>query len=195
MEQQLIQLFTENNGYLASKLIRGKRTLYYQLKTLLESGKAIQIKRGLYRHTDFQEDAQLGEVCRMVPQGVLCLFSAWHFYNLSTNVSSVIHLAIPGRKKPILPAFPPVKIYFWSGDYFETGKIEATHNGQQISIYNLEKSVCDAIRYRNKAGTEIVVEVLRNYLGRKDRNLDKLMKYADYMRITNTMSHYLNLLL
>ena len=35
MEQQLYELFVQNNGYLASKLIRGNRSLYYQLKTML----------------------------------------------------------------------------------------------------------------------------------------------------------------
>lgn len=195
MEKQLDELFIQNNGYLASNLIRGNRSLYYQLKTMLESGMVVQIKRGLYRHTDFAEDANLGDVCRIVPQGVLCLFTAWQFYSLSTHVSSFVHLAIPVRKKPVLPDFPPVKIYFWKDNYFEIGKIETTNNGQQISIYDLEKSICDAIRYRNKVGTELSAEVLRNYLNRKDRNLDKLMKYAEYMRIATVLNQYLSVML
>ncbi|MDP2113946.1 MAG: hypothetical protein Q8K69_07795 [Bacteroidota bacterium] len=195
MEQQLYELFVQNNGYVASNLIRGNRSLYYQLKTMLESGKVVQIKRGLYRHTDFKEDANLGEVCRIVPQGVLCLFTAWQFYSLSTHVSSFVHLSIPVRKKPVLPVFPPVKIYFWKDDYFKIGRIETTHNGQQISIYDLEKSVCDAIRYRNKVGTELSAEVLRNYLKRKDRNLDRLMKYAEDMRIAIVLNQYLSVML
>jgi predicted CopG family antitoxin len=54
---------------------------------------------------------------------------------------------------------------------------------------------CDAVRYRNKIGTEILNEVLRNYLKRKDRNLDKLMKYAVQLRISKTMQNYIQLLL
>ncbi|MDP2887645.1 MAG: hypothetical protein Q8P34_01600 [Bacteroidota bacterium] len=195
MEQQLYELFVQNNGYLASNLIRGNRSLYYQLKTMLESGKVVQIKRGLYRHTDYTEDANWGEVCRIVPQGVLCLFTAWQFYGLSTHVSSFVHLAIQVRKKPVLPEFPPVKIYYWSHDFYEVGKEQTTHNEEQISIYDLEKSVCDAIRYRNKVGTELSAEVLRNYLKRKDRNLDKLMKYAENMRIATVLNQYLSVML
>jgi len=195
MKKQLDELFVQNNGYLASNLIRGNRTLYYQLKTMLESGKVVQIKRGLYRHTDFTEDANWGVVCQIVPQGVLCLFTAWQFYSLSTHVSSFVHLAIPVRKKPVLPEFPPVKIYFWSGSYYEIGRVEAIYNNQKISISDLEKSVCDAIRYRNKVGTEISAEVLRNYLKRKDRNLDKLMKYAENMRIATVLIQYLSVML
>jgi hypothetical protein len=42
LENQLYELFVQNNGYLSSNLIRGDRSLYYQLKTMLESGKAVQ---------------------------------------------------------------------------------------------------------------------------------------------------------
>jgi len=55
--------------------------------------------------------------------------------------------------------------------------------------------VCDAIRYRNKVGIDITSEVLRNYLKRKDRNLDKLMKYAENMRIATVLNQYLTMML
>ena len=119
MEQQLYELFAKYKGYLTSKLIRGNRSLYYQLKAMLEAGKVIQIKRGLYRYVDFTEEANWGEVCKSAPQAVLCLFSAWQFYGLTTTISSFVHIAIPVRKKPILADFPPIKIYFWSADYYE----------------------------------------------------------------------------
>lgn len=195
MEQQLYDLFAKYKGYLTSKLIRGNRSLYYQLKAMLETGKVIQIKRGLYRHVDFAEEANWGEVCKSAPQAVLCLFSAWQFYGLTTTVSSFVHIAIPVRKKPILADFPPTKIYFWSADYYEIGKVSTTNNEEQITIYDKEKSVCDAVRYRNKIGTDITSEVLRNYLKETDRNLDKLMKYAERMRISTVLNQYLTMML
>jgi len=162
---------------------------------MLEADKVIQIKRGLYRHVDFAEEANWGEVCKSAPQAVLCLFSAWQFYGLSTTISSIVHIAIPVRKKPILADFPPIKIYYWSADYYESGKIQTNYNQEQITIYDIEKSVCDAIRYRNKVGTDIITEVIRNYLKRTDRNLDKLMKYAENMRIANVLNQYLTMML
>ena len=195
MEQQLYELFAQNKGYLTPKLIRGNRSLYYQLKAMLEAESVIQIKRGLYRHVDFTEEANWGEVCKVAPQAVLCLFSAWQFYDLTTSISSFVHVAISVRKKPLLADFPPVKIYFWSADYYEIGKVQTTYNGEQIRIYDLEKSVCDAIRYRHKIGTGITIEVLRNYLKRPDRNLDKMMRYAENMRIATVLNQYLTVML
>lgn len=195
MNQTLNELFVLNKGYLHSSLIRGKRSLYYELNSLLAEGKVMQLKRGLYRHVDYAEEVSWGEICRSAPQAVVCMFSAWQFYQLTTTVSPEVHLAISVRKKPALPDFPPVQMYFWSAVYYDIGITETEFNGEKIRLYDLEKSVCDAVRYRNKIGVEILNEVLKNYLKRKDRNLDKLMKYAVQLRISKTMQNYIQLLL
>ena len=69
------------------------------------------------------------------------------------------------------------------------------HLGETINIYDLEKSVCDVVRFRNKVGIDITSEVLRNYLKRDDRNLDLLMKYATKLRISDIITQYLNVML
>jgi predicted transcriptional regulator of viral defense system len=189
------EIFAKNKGYLTSKLIRGNRSLYYQLKTMLEAEKVVQIKRGLYRHIDFAEEASWGDVCRIAPQAVICLFSAWRFYELSTQIPTEIHVAIPAKNKVLLPDYPPIKLYYWDKRFYETGIIQTTYNEEQITIYDIEKSVCDAIRYRNKVGTDITSEVLKNYLKKTDRNLDKLMKYAERMRISNVLNQYLTVMI
>jgi len=193
--ERLEELFMQNKGYLTSKFIRGNRSLYYQLKTMLEAEKVVKIKRGLYRHMDFAEEASWSEACKIAPQAVICLFSAWRFYELSTQTSTVIHVAIPAKDKVLLPDYPPIKLYYWNKRFYETGIIETTNNKEQITIYDIEKSVCDVIRYRNKVGSDITSEVLRNYLKKKDRNLDKLMKYAENMRIANVLNQYLTMML
>jgi len=193
--EKLEELFMQNKGYLTSKFIRGNRSLYYQLKTMLEAEKVVKIKRGLYRHMDFAEEASWSEACKIAPQAVICLFSAWRFYELSTQTSTVIHVAIPAKDKVLLPDYPPIKLYYWNKRFYETGIIETTNNKEQITIYDIEKSVCDVIRYRNKVGSDITSEVLRNYLKKKDRNLDKLMKYAENMRIANVLNQYLTMML
>jgi len=195
MNKTLYELFEQNKGYLYSSSIRGNRKLYYELNSWLEAGKVVRERRGLYRHVDYAEEISWGEICRSAAQGVLCMFSAWHFYQITTTVSSKVHIAIPVRNKPALPEFPPVQLYFWSAGFYNIGITESDFNGEKIKLYDLEKSVCDAVRYRNKIGTEILNEVLRNYLKRKDRNLDKLMKYAVQLRISKTMQNYIQLLL
>ncbi len=66
-------------------------------------------------------------------------------------------------------------------------------NGFTVKIYDVEKSVCDAVKYRTKIGMETTSEILKTYLKRKDRNLTKLIEYAKKMRIEKVLKAYLEI--
>ncbi|MFI3297491.1 MAG: hypothetical protein R3Y59_07675 [bacterium] len=68
-------------------------------------------------------------------------------------------------------------------------------DGYQVEIYNLEKCVCDAVKYRMKIGLDVCTEVIREYLKRKDRNIVRLMEYARIMRVESVISKYLEVIL
>ena len=58
----------------------------------------------------------------------------------------------------------------------------------KVQIYDLEKSVCDAIKFRNKIGVDVSSEILKNYLKRQDRDLTKLNEYSHKMRIAGILT-------
>ena len=74
------------------------------------------------------------------------------------------------------------------------GVVETEVAGHRLRIYDIERSVCDVVRFRNKVGMDVVTEVLRAYLSRKDRNIAKLTDYAGKMRIGTIMTQYLNVM-
>jgi len=184
MKENLMEVFDRNNGFLKTKDLIF-RNQWYQLKSLVDRGIAVKLKNGLYSLPQYSVIDQNKEVAQIVPSGVFCLFSAWQFYDLTTNNSSEYHIAIVRESKIILPEYPPIKLYHWSEKFYSLGINEIEH----IKIYDLEKSVCDAVRFRNRVGIDITIEVVRNYVRRKDRNFDKLTKYARQMRIEKIMQN------
>lgn len=69
-----------------------------------------------------------------------------------------------------------------------TNIVPKLRKGYRVKIYDLEKSVCDAVKFRNKIGVDVSSEILKNYLGRRDRNLTLLNEYAKKMRVANIMN-------
>jgi predicted transcriptional regulator of viral defense system len=185
-----LEIFSAQKGYLQSKQLIS-RTQRHRLNELVDAGEVTKVKRGLYKHTQMTTEDEWAEVSRIVPNGVICLFSAWLYYGLTTHIPSEHHMAIPNKSKVVLPPFPPIKIYYWSDNYYNLGKIK--DNG--INIYTVEKSVCDAIRFRNKVGKDIATEVLRNYLMRTDKNIDLLLKCAKPLRVESILMQYIELLI
>lgn len=63
--------------------------------------------------------------------------------------------------------------------------------GYNVPIFDLERSVCDAVKYRNKIGVNVVAEIIQNYLKLPEKNISLLMDYASKLRISNTLKTYL----
>jgi hypothetical protein len=51
--------------------------------------------------------------------------------------------------------------------------------------------VCDAIKYRNKIGTDVMAEILNAYLSSSQVNIDLLCRYAKALRVYSTLKQYL----
>ena len=73
--------------------------------------------------------------------------------------------------------------------------IKKTINDYQVRIFDMERSVCDAIKFRNKIGQDVCSEVVNSYLKLPERNLTKLVDYAEKLRVKNTLNHYLEIAL
>jgi len=194
-EKALIEIFQRNKGYARTGDILDAGFHNHYLAVLVEEGKVVKIKRGLYRLTSVSVDDELEEVSRIIPGGVVCLFSAWNYYQLSDFVPPEYHIAIEKSRKVVLPDYPPIKVYYWSEKYWRIGITKVTIGDAEIPIYEKEKSVCDAIKFRNKIGKDVEKEVLKNYLKERDRNIDKLLHFARLLRVEGQMKNYLSILL
>ena len=166
-----------------------KRNQWYQLKRMIEQGVVTKVKRGVYYVNSGKMIDQSVEVAKVVSSGVFCLFTAWQHYDLTTQNSADFHIALLNNMKIKIPDKLPVKLYYWSEKYYGLGIVEIEKEGQRIKMYDLEKSVCDAARFRNKVGMDVAIEVVRNYVKRKDRNFDKLTKYARQLRIETVVQN------
>lgn len=160
--------------------------MYDQLLAEVANGNVVRIRNGIYALPEEMAKTMI-DVEKIVPGGVVCMYSAWAYYELTTKLPPDICIAIEKKRKVILPDYPPVALYYWSQSVFELGISEREIEGYKVRVYDLEKSVCDAVKFRNKIGIDISSEILKNYLVRSDRNLTRLNEYAKKMRVANIM--------
>lgn len=190
-KQKVISLFKEKCGVLESKDFNYQAPIYDLLNNMIKAGEVIKLKNGFYYHVSDCHIDDYELLYMMYPKGVICLTSAWFYYELSTTIPSETHLALPRNFTPSTPEYPPVKFHFLSDKYYRSGIVQ----NENFKIYDLEKSVCDAVKFRNKVGEEITYEVLKNYMTLRSRNIEKLMKYAQIMRIEKVITPMLKPLL
>jgi predicted transcriptional regulator of viral defense system len=180
-------------GYIRAKDIKDNRPMYDQLLAEVAKGNVVRLRNGIYALPDEMAKTMI-DVERFVPGGILCMYSAWAYYELTTKLPPDICIAIEKKRKVILPDYPPISLYYWSQSALEIGVTKQEIDGYNVRIYDLEKSVCDAVKFRNKIGIDISSEILKNYLKRTDRNLTRLNEYAKRMRVANTMNNLIDYL-
>lgn len=193
-DERIYKVFKKYKGFVRTKDILAAGIHTRNIKRLRDAGQIIRVKRGLYRLANIPLISNQGfvDLARAVPGGVICLLSALSYYELTTFNPSVILMAIcRGSRKPKIN-YPPVEFYHFSKKQFKAGINKAKIKGHEIRIYNPEKTICDCFRYRNKLGLDIAKEGLSEYLKRKDRNLEKLLEYAEICRIKPLLQTWLN---
>jgi predicted transcriptional regulator of viral defense system len=194
MKNRIEKIFEINDGVVSTGTLLKSGINHYQINHLLKNGAIIKLKHGVYKwKTDDVNEWE--DIVHLVPYGVLCLFTAAFHYELTTFVSSTYHIAIPKKAKIVLPDYPPIQLYYWDTTAFNLGIVETIIQEKTVKIYDLEKTVCDIIRFRNKVGIDIAKEVLKNYLKRSDRNIAKLNEYARHLNISTVLSNFLTILL
>jgi hypothetical protein len=68
------------------------------------------------------------------------------------------------------------------------GEVWFNVDGYPVKVFDKGKTLCDIIFYRNKIGQDIVREALDSYIRNKDKNIQKLMQYADILRVSATIT-------
>jgi predicted transcriptional regulator of viral defense system len=195
--EQAIVLFRERGGTLrTSEALRfgiQPRTLY----DLRDAGVLEQLARGLYRLADLPplSNPDLVTVAHKIPQGVVCLVSALAFHELTTQIPHAVDVALEsGSTRPRL-AFPPVRVFWFSGPAWSEGIEMHQLDHTSVRIYGPEKSVADAFKFRRRLGLDLAIEALKAYRRRPGFDVDRLLHYADVCRVEQIMSPYLEALL
>lgn len=183
---------SENKFISSVDVKRLGRTEYYKLLGKAKGGEIIRIRRGVYARAE-QLVGNMVDIEALIPGGILCLFSAWSIHGLTTSLAQVYHVAIKRGRNIVLPSYPAIELHHYSSSIFDVGAVNMEVNGFNVRVYNTERCVCDAVRFRNKVGMDVCSEVIDSYLLKPDRNLPLLSDYARLLRISSVLRRYLEI--
>lgn len=149
-----------------------------------------KVKPGLYKLVDYpwDEHSSFVDVCNSNKKAVISLLSAASYYELTTFNPSEIYVSVPNNTDKFVLKYPPIKVFYFTKSYYPYGIETIQTKSGTIKIYNKEKTIGDLFRYINKLGEDVAVESLKEYLKkRKERNISKLLEYADICDVKKKM--------
>ncbi len=170
------------------------RRILYGLR---DSGELEGLSRGLYRLVSMPElsDPDLVTIAHRIPDGVVCLISALHFHQITTQIPYVVSVAIKrGKEKPRVE-YPPNKIYTFSGNAFSDGIETHVIDAATVRVYSPEKTLADIFKFRDKIGIDTLREAVEMYKRQMKPKPRDLLKYARVCRVEKYMRPYLEAVL
>ena len=142
-------------------------------------GELYRIEHGVYTNElDWLTDPLKKYIvaCARYPKAVICGISALTYYDLTDEEERQTWIALPSSKTINNNRYRVIRL---TGIAYTLGIGKHAFGKRIVRIYDLEKSVVDAFKY---LPVDVAHKVLRSYLRMKDRDLDKLTKYAREMR-------------
>ena len=193
--EKIMQFVHRNNGVITSSKVTELGINRQHLKILVERGMLERAERGVYILPSVFED-ELFNLQSRYKKGVFSHETALFLLDLTDRTPNQYVMTFPANyNSPILQS-KQVRTYRVTEEYYGVGITKRrTPAGQEVYLYNAERTLCDILRGHSGTDIQLVTEAFKRYVQTKDRNIQRLSEYAERFRVAQKVRTYLEVLL
>ena len=192
---EVAAIASEHGGIIEAKIAAQHGISKAMLYKLCKEEKIHRIVKGQYILPDDMQD-ELLSISKRSDKIIFSHETALFLHGISDRTPFEHTVTAPSGCIPSAAIKAECKVYYIKPDLFDLGRtMLETPNGNQVQAYDLERTVCDVIRSRNKLGTETFLAALKMYAASPKKDLNKLNTYAKKMRVDKVLRQYLEVLL
>ncbi|WP_058953108.1 type IV toxin-antitoxin system AbiEi family antitoxin domain-containing protein [Clostridium tyrobutyricum] len=193
--KKLENLIEQRNGTLfTSDLVHLNIPRTY-LSKLVSMGKLERVSRGVYVLSGEIED-EMYYMQIKYPKLIYSHETALFIHGLSDRTPFEYSVTVPSSYKVVKSISENNKIYYIKNELHSLGVTTAkTSFRNNIRLYNVERTICDIVRSRNRVDIQILNEALKRYIKLKSADFTLLGEYAKKFHIDKIMKKYMEVLL
>lgn len=165
----------------------------YIISKMAESGELVKICHGVYALDDVS-NIKLTDINVIVENGVISLMSAAVVYKLIDGSLGKTTITIDRDQKPPKIPYDMFVYIYTTSSLYDIGLNVYDVNGRNVKIYDIERTICDILKHRSKYDSQLVKQIVLNYLERDDCDIEKLLYYAKQLRIYNVVKRCLEII-
>ena len=178
-------MFERYGGMMRTTQLAEEKVFYQQRERLIEDGYVEKVRRGYYQWVDLEDFSEARTVTQLFPDAILCMDTALRYYGYTDRTPISWHLAVSkdSCKSRFKIEYPFLNPYYVEPSVLELGVIAGNIDGHEVRIYDKDRVICDCLRYRNKMDKEIFNKAIRSYIADPDKRIQKLLEYAEQLRV------------
>lgn len=193
-EEKVLELIKKNNGTIKTSDIVSQNINKMSLVRLVKKGLIERIERGLYIDSSKMEDSYFIFQYKC-PKAIFSHETALYFHDLSDRTPIELMVTVPSGYNSRLLKNAKYRFSYIKEDLYELGKTTiTTQYGNDIYCYDIERTICDIIRDKNKIEKYQFKDALKRYTELKVKDIAKLYKYAEKFNIKDEVKKYIEVL-
>lgn len=180
-ENKILNLF--NNGFLRNKDLVDNNIPSVYLTRLVNNNVIERVSRGLYVRTNSLPD-DLVILQNKSKNAIYSNMTALYLYGFSDRLPIKYDITVNSGYNGSLQEVDNVNLFYTKKELLNLGEfVYRLDSGNLIKVYDLERTICDVIKNKNRLDQELANKALRKYFYSKEKNTLKLYEYAKKMKI------------
>ena len=189
------EIIEKQHGMLFSSNLTEHNIPRVYIKAFLDKGLIERVSRGVYVST-LQIEDEMFMLQKKYPKLIYSHETALYLHGLSDRTPLKFSMTVPSSYKVVDTISNKCKIYFIKKEYIDLGvKNGLSSMGNPVRVYNIERTICDCVRSRNRMDKEILSNALQRYAQLPNSDITLLLDYARKLRVESIIRMYLEVLL
>lgn len=191
--QIINQMLAENNGFITSEQVTDAGIPRRCLSELTDAGTVVRVDRGIYALPEVWED-ELFILQYRLSKGIYSHETALYLHGMTDRTPHRYTMTFPhgyntgNAKKQNITA----KVVL--PKHYELGLTDIpSPAGHALKVYDIERTLCDVVK--NKSDIQIVSQAMKAYAASKNKDISKLIGYAEQLRVKARILTYMEVLL
>ena len=194
-EAAIQQILKTNHGIVTATQVTEAGIPRRCLTAMSEAGVIYKVERGIYALPEAWEDEMFFLQYRY-SKGIYSHETSLYLHGMTDRTPIRYTMTFPFgyntggvKRQGIIAKISTERTY-------ELGIVEmASPAGNLMKVYNIERSLCDIVKARHGADIQVVNQAMKTYATSKEKDIAKLMRYADQLRVKSKVMQYMEVLL
>lgn len=195
MPNELQSVLKQNGGIVTTAQANEVGVSNERLRLLVHSGDLERVTTGIYvLPVEFADKMFIVQLRR--PKIIYSHETALFLHELTDRDPINYMVTVPTGYNPTRLREDGFTVFTIKRELHEIGVTKLTTMfGNSVTVYDMERTICDCLRSRNNLDIAVVTDAIKRYAKRKDKNLNKLMQMAETFKVTKLLRGYMEVLL
>ena len=193
--EKLSNLVELRNGYLSIAEAQNLAISRTYIQEYIATNEFERVARGLYKSPDVWTD-DLYILALKNEKAVYSFDTALMLNGLTEREPSEIFVTVSRAYNASHLRSAGIIVNHVRDEWVDLGRTVAkTTYGNEVSVYDMERTICDILRVRDKKDPQMFAYAIKEYAKSTNKNLPRLMKYAREFGVEAELRQYMEVLL